>query len=154
MDWVSTSAHASKLNKDKDNNRPQAQWVTKEEREKRRANNQCLRCGGKDHFVHKCDSKPPVRPAKLESREAKVQEGNDSESESKYENSDDGDRDSQKFPGKGSWITEVAELHLDINGHKENIWAYVISGEREYDLILGRPWMDRNNVTIAPAKKS
>ncbi|XPS95993.1 hypothetical protein M3J09_005273 [Ascochyta lentis] len=45
-------------------------------------------------------------------------------------------------------------MKIDIDGHRETLWAYVLDGEREYDLILGRPWMDKNEVTIAPAKKS
>lgn len=48
----------------------------------------------------------------------------------------------------------MAKLRLDIDGHEETMWAYVLEREREYDLILGRPWTDRHNVTIAPAKKS
>ncbi|KAF9696002.1 hypothetical protein EKO04_006265 [Ascochyta lentis] len=45
-------------------------------------------------------------------------------------------------------------MKIDIDGHRETLWAYVLDGEREYDLILGRPWMDKNEVTIALAKKS
>ncbi|KAF9700524.1 hypothetical protein EKO04_001724 [Ascochyta lentis] len=45
-------------------------------------------------------------------------------------------------------------MKIDIDGYRETLWAYVLDREREYDLILGRPWMDKNEVTIAPAKKS
>ncbi len=46
------------------------------------------------------------------------------------------------------------KMRIDIDGHEELIWAYEIPDEEEYDLILGRPWMDRQQVTVAPAKKS
>jgi hypothetical protein len=46
----------------------------------------------------------------------------------------------------------MVKLKLDMSGHVENCFAYVLDGE-DYDMILGRPWMDCSNVTIAPAKK-
>ena len=51
-------------------------------------------------------------------------------------------------------MTDAVKMRIDIEGHEESMWAYVLDGEREYDLILGRPWMDRQRVSIAPAKKS
>jgi hypothetical protein len=50
-------------------------------------------------------------------------------------------------------VTEVVRLRLDIEGHEEIMWAYVVDDDA-YDLILGRPWMDRNSVRLAFAKKS
>jgi hypothetical protein len=38
-------------------------------------------------------------------------------------------------------------------GNLTTCFAYVLDSE-DYDMILGRPWMDRFDVTIAPAKKS
>jgi hypothetical protein len=51
-------------------------------------------------------------------------------------------------------MTDAVKFKIDIEGHEETMWAYVLEGEREYDLILGRPWMDKHGVTMAPAKKS
>ena len=56
--------------------------------------------------------------------------------------------------GKTTQMTDAVKMRIDIEGHEESMWAYVLDGEREYDLILGRPWMDRQRVSIAPAKKS
>jgi hypothetical protein len=47
----------------------------------------------------------------------------------------------------------MVKLKLDMSGHVETSFAYVLDSE-DYDMILGRPWMDRIDVTIAPAKKS
>jgi hypothetical protein len=47
----------------------------------------------------------------------------------------------------------MVKLKLDMSGHVENCFAYVLDGG-DYNMILGRPWMDCSDVTIAPAKKS
>ena len=39
-------------------------------------------------------------------------------------------------------MTDAVKMRIDIEGHEESMWAYVLDGEKEYDLILGRPWMD------------
>jgi hypothetical protein len=52
-----------------------------------------------------------------------------------------------------TWVTSMVKLKLDMSGHVETSFAYVLDSE-DYDMILGRPWMDRFDVTIAPAKKS
>jgi hypothetical protein len=52
-----------------------------------------------------------------------------------------------------TWVTSMVKLKLDMSGHVENCFAYVLDSE-DYDMILGRPWMDCSDVTIAPAKKS
>ena len=53
-----------------------------------------------------------------------------------------------------SWMTAAIQMQIDIDGHEEKIWAWELDGDDEYDLVLGRPWMDRNDVRLAPAKKS
>ena len=56
--------------------------------------------------------------------------------------------------GKESSVQEMAEMEIDIEGHVEKLWLYVAEGEREYDIILGLPWMKKNDVTLALRKKS
>jgi hypothetical protein len=34
------------------------------------------------------------------------------------------------------------------------MWLYVSGGDDEYNMILGRLWMDRNYVTLNSVKKS
>lgn len=51
-------------------------------------------------------------------------------------------------------IRRVARLTIDIQGYKDIIWGYVAPSHPGYDLILGRPWMNKRQVTIAPSKKS
>lgn len=51
-------------------------------------------------------------------------------------------------------MTVAVRLKLYIDGHEEKIWAYDLDGDDEYDLVMGRPWMTRNVVTVAPAKTS
>jgi hypothetical protein len=51
-----------------------------------------------------------------------------------------------------TWVTSMVKLKLDMSGHVETSFAYVLDGE-DYDMILGRTWMDCFDVTIAPAKK-
>jgi hypothetical protein len=51
-------------------------------------------------------------------------------------------------------MKEAAKLQINVDGHVKTMWAYILKGEEEYDLILGRLWMNKNEVTIAPAKRS
>ena len=44
--------------------------------------------------------------------------------------------------GQGT-ITKVAKYKADIEGFKDSGWAYVASDGLGFDMILGRPWMDR-----------
>ena len=53
-----------------------------------------------------------------------------------------------------SYVREVVKFTLDLDGFSETLFAYVMPNDIEEDLILRRPWMNRNHVTIAPAKKS
>lgn len=46
-------------------------------------------------------------------------------------------------------ITHVAYADTDIDGHKrKRVFFYVIPGQRD-DVILGRPWMNLEDVTIS-----
>ena len=51
-------------------------------------------------------------------------------------------------------ITKVARLSIDINGYQDTIWGYVSPTHPGYDILLGRPWMNKRQVTIAPSKNS
>jgi transposase InsO family protein len=55
--------------------------------------------------------------------------------------------------GKLSRIEEVSRFEFDMHGHREVAYAYVINNMDE-DVVLGKGWMDHQNVTIAPAKRS
>ena len=51
-------------------------------------------------------------------------------------------------------IREVACLTIDINGYQDTLFGYVAPAHTGFDLILGRPWMNKRKVTIAPSKSS
>jgi hypothetical protein len=52
-------------------------------------------------------------------------------------------------------ITRACEFTYDIEGYKRTGWGYVVEkGNLGYDILLGRSWFNKHNVTIAPAKKS
>ena len=55
---------------------------------------------------------------------------------------------------KPGTIQEVARLTIDIEGYKDVKWGYVSPSHPGYDLILGRPWMNKRQVTLALSKKS
>ena len=59
--------------------------------------------------------------------------------------------DTATGPGE---ITQAVRLHLDVEGHQEYLWAYVLKGSQEYDMLLGRPWMDKHLVRLESNKKS
>ena len=50
-----------------------------------------------------------------------------------------------------SQITEVAKMEIDLDGHKENAFFYVVPG-LSYDVILGLPWMRINDVRLSPKR--
>jgi hypothetical protein len=52
-----------------------------------------------------------------------------------------------------TWVTSIVKLKLDMSRHVETSLAYVLDAE-DYDVILGRPWMNCFDVTKAPAKRS
>ncbi|KAL2126283.1 hypothetical protein VTI74DRAFT_1265 [Chaetomium olivicolor] len=50
-------------------------------------------------------------------------------------------------------IRYVAYADTDIDGHKNNrVFFYVIPDQKD-DVILGRPWMDAEDVTISPSRR-
>jgi hypothetical protein len=69
MDWEPTPkvASGSAPNHHRDN-RPSAKWATKETLDQRRLNQECLRCGGADHFINKCRLGPATRPESKDSK--------------------------------------------------------------------------------------
>ena len=38
-----------------------------------------------------------------------------------------------------SWILEVTKIEIDLNGHKEDVFFYVVLNLASYDIILGLP---------------
>ena len=48
-------------------------------------------------------------------------------------------------------IRQIAVFIADIDGMEEKIAAYVISGQID-NIILGKGWMKRHDVSIRPAK--
>ena len=46
-------------------------------------------------------------------------------------------------------FNEVVSIRFDINGHVENSFCYV-APKSGYDLILGKPWMRKNEVQYHP----
>lgn len=60
------------------------------------------------------------------------------------------------FSGVGSvgCISQIAKFDIDIEGFKDQGWAYVVKEDFQFDMMLGRPWMDRLGVTIAPKARS
>ena len=51
-----------------------------------------------------------------------------------------------------SSITEVAKVEMDLDGYKENAYLYVVPSLVSYDVILGLPWMRKNDVRLSPRK--
>ena len=51
-------------------------------------------------------------------------------------------------------ISEVAKLEIDLNGHKEDAFLYVIPSLVSNNIILGLPWMKKNDVRLSPKKAS
>ena len=51
-------------------------------------------------------------------------------------------------------ISEAARLTININGYKDTIWGYVSPTYPGYNILLGRPWMNKRRVIIALSKKS
>jgi predicted aspartyl protease len=49
-------------------------------------------------------------------------------------------------------IREVAYADTDIDGHKLNRVFFYVIPDQEDDVILGRPWMDAEEVTISPSR--
>ena len=49
-------------------------------------------------------------------------------------------------------IDKIARLSIDVDGHHEDVWGYVIPGQSE-DLILGKGWLARHDASIRPARE-
>jgi hypothetical protein len=50
-------------------------------------------------------------------------------------------------------ISEVAYMDIDLDGHQQRrIFLYVIPNQKDYDIILGHPWMISQNVTLTPKR--
>lgn len=45
-------------------------------------------------------------------------------------------------------VNRIVNVHLDIDGHQEQIWGYVIPN-LAYPIILGKPWLELNNVVYS-----
>ncbi|KAI0996318.1 hypothetical protein K3495_g11862 [Podosphaera aphanis] len=54
---------------------------------------------------------------------------------------------------KTAVINQIAKYELDIGGHRELMWAYVMTN-LAYPIILGKPWMEKNRVIYAANKPS
>jgi hypothetical protein len=52
-----------------------------------------------------------------------------------------------------SAISEVAYMDIDLDGHQQRrVFFYVIPNQKDYDIILGHPWMISQNVTFIPRR--
>ncbi|KAF1938278.1 hypothetical protein EJ02DRAFT_294231, partial [Clathrospora elynae] len=138
MDWQPTVAHQGASKKG------QAKWVTPEERQRRKDNRLCIQCGGSGHFVKNCPYERPQPPHTSKAGKASV-----TTTPPVLEEIEDSDKDSdlgkevlQGITGQGA-ITQVAKYNMDIEGFQDSGWAYVASDALGFDMILGRPWMDR-----------
>ncbi len=50
-------------------------------------------------------------------------------------------------------ISEVAYMDIDLDGHQQRrIFLYVIPNQKDYDIVLGHPWMISQNVTLTPKR--
>ncbi|KAI0997917.1 hypothetical protein K3495_g10274 [Podosphaera aphanis] len=54
---------------------------------------------------------------------------------------------------KACKITRVARLKLDIDGHQEQLWGYVMPN-LAFQIILGKPWMEKNEVVYSAGAQS
>jgi hypothetical protein len=60
MDWEPTPAGQTRVNHTEVR---RARWVSEEERDKRKKEGRCLRCGALGHLISKCPYRPAARPA-------------------------------------------------------------------------------------------
>ncbi|KAI1006338.1 hypothetical protein K3495_g1882 [Podosphaera aphanis] len=54
---------------------------------------------------------------------------------------------------KAQTITRIARIEIDIDGRQERIWGYVMPN-LAYPLILGKPWMELNNVVYSAKRQT
>lgn len=50
-------------------------------------------------------------------------------------------------------ITHLTVADVDIDGRKQQVWGYVIK-DLAYDLILGKPWMEHNDIVYMAQKRA
>jgi transposase InsO family protein len=63
-------------------------------------------------------------------------------------------RTEAKGIGKGTVaVDSFVSFDMDIDGHKEHVFAYVLEDIMGYDVILGRPWMDLQDVVMETRRK-
>jgi hypothetical protein len=52
-----------------------------------------------------------------------------------------------------SAISEVAYMDIDLDGHQQRrVFFYVIPNQKDYDVVLGLPWMSAQNITLEPGR--
>ena len=50
-------------------------------------------------------------------------------------------------------ITEVAYMDIDLDGHRQQrVFFYVVPDQKDYDLVLGLPWMESQDASLSPAR--
>lgn len=54
--------------------------------------------------------------------------------------------------GKYSKISKIACLYLEIDGHHEKLWGYVMP-QLAYPIILSKTWMEKNNVVYISRRR-
>lgn len=47
-------------------------------------------------------------------------------------------------------VDAVVKFHLNIGGVGSTVWAYEVRKLKDYDIILGTPWLRKNDVVIRP----
>lgn len=60
----------------------------------------------------------------------------------------------QGVEGTGT-IRQACQFTYDIEGYTRTGWGYMVENTHlGFDILLGRSWFNKHNVTITPAKKS
>ncbi|OJD09581.1 hypothetical protein ACJ73_10209, partial [Blastomyces percursus] len=52
--------------------------------------------------------------------------------------------------GPAEHVSNIVKFELDMAGHKSIVWAFEVDHMPGQDLILGLPWLRKNNVSIEP----
>ena len=55
-----------------------------------------------------------------------------------------------KIGGKEEKINKIVKAEIDIDGHLQNVFFYIIWDHLEYDFILKKPWINHYNMRITP----
>ena len=56
--------------------------------------------------------------------------------------------------GRPGTINEMAKTHINVDGHIKTCYFYIEGDNLEYDLILSRLWLNRNNVQVVAKEKA